>query len=75
MKLYNPIVNGVDITVDGKSFPKDSKLDVEKEIMEQYPFLVDLSEEKYSPDKYKEKEPITFRRIKRGIKRIFHVLG
>lgn len=75
MKLYNPIVNGMDIIVEGKSFPKDSKLEVAKETKEQYPFLVDLSEEKYSPDKYETKEPITLRRIKRGVKRIFHVLG
>lgn len=75
MILYNPIVTGADISIDGKPFPKDSKLDVSESEKEKYPFLVDLSEEKYSPDYNSEKIRINGRSIVRGIKRIFNVLG
>jgi len=77
MKLYNPIINGISITVEGRIFNVDSTMEFDnaEEVMEMYPFLVDISEPKYSPDQYQYKEPVSFRKIKRSIKRIFYVLG
>lgn len=76
MKLYNPIVNGISITVEGRIFNVDSTMEFEngEEVKEMYPFLVDISEPKYSPDQYPYKESMSFRKIKRSIKRIFYVL-
>lgn len=76
MKLYNPIVNGFDINIDGKILHTDEEWDFIDEslamgLQEKYPFLIELSSEKYSPDRYVEKERMSWRRIKRGLKRIF----
>jgi len=77
MKLYNPIVNGIDITVEGRVFHVDSTVEFEnaEALKQKYPFLVDITEKKYSPDQYSYKESMSFRKIKRSIKRIFYVLG
>ena len=63
MKLYNPIVGSHPIKLEKGSFDVDTTMefpdDIAEKLILQYPFLVKISDPKYSPDSC---EPLTKRR-------------
>jgi len=71
MILYNPILGGQLIRLDdNKSLEVDQKIECSeetaKELMDKYPFLVNIEDEKYSPDSQSDTRSFPIEQINSG---------
>jgi hypothetical protein len=78
MKIYNPIVGGSYVNTIKGSFPPDSYKEFTEEesrkLMDEYPFLIDIEQDKYKPEFYKELKRTKCHILKTNLQKLFLAL-
>jgi len=78
MKIYNPIVGGSFVNTIKGSFPPDTYKEFTPEeageLLSKHPFLIDIEQDKYKPEFYKELKRTKCHILKISLQKLFSVL-